>query len=664
MVTTTLHEAPEVRYSAVTAEIARLANSDVSADAFVKGLLEQTLAVLGAKAAGLWGFSSQGVLALAGEKNLAEIGVTRDPAQSRLNVRRLLDVTASQKSILHDAGGEFRGQTNGPPVLMAPVATTQRCVGVFEVFWDRPLASDEALDAQHFVETVCSSTVYFLAWREESFSTELIREFWDRFDQTTARLHGSLDLPLVAMTAVNEGRRLLNCDRLSLVIRHGSRTKVLAVSGQEEINPASNLVRSLAELAELGIAANRELGTGDDISIPAAIEKAVLEHVQVGGARLVRVVPLRPPQPADTSKKPAAVPRAFAALVFEQFTEAWLSPLAADRLARYATHVAGALHNAQTHHHIFLLALRQAIGRIGAKLAGRPLAKLALAGLVLAAAGTAAAYVQAPYRIEGKGKLMPAVQSSVFAPWDGEVTAVYVAGGQHVDAGQPLAQLHNDELQAQLLTVRNRAAEKRQQLEALQAEIGEANRRTMSPDDFVRLRGRLAQTRIELEDARERGDALDKQIELLTIRAPITGTVASFQVERTLLNRPVRRGELLIEVMDEEADWRLEVAIPEQRLGHLFAAQTALPDGRLPVEFALGTTPEETYHGEVELIASRTNTTPDQGAVIDVHIAVNAAEIKNCRIGAEAIAKIDCGRKSVAYVLFGDAVEFVQRKLW
>jgi hypothetical protein len=368
MISTTLHEVPEARYAQVAAEIARLANSDITADAFVKGLLEQTMAVLGARAAGLWGFSSQGVLALAGEKNLAEIGVTRDPAQSRLNVRRLLDVTVSRKTVLHDAGGEFRGQAIGAPVVMAPVATAQRCVGVFEVFWDRPLGSDEALDAQHFVETVCSSTAYFLAWREESYSTELIREFWDRFDQTTARLHGSLDLALVAMTAANEGRRLLNCDRLSLVIRNGSRTKVIAVSGQEQVNAASNLVRSLAELAALGIAANRELGTGDDISIPAGIEKAVLEHMQVGGARLVRVIPLRPPLPADASQ-PVAVPRAFAALVFEQFTEAWVSPLAADQLTRYASHVAGALHNAQTHHQIFLLPLRRAIGRIGAKMA-------------------------------------------------------------------------------------------------------------------------------------------------------------------------------------------------------------------------------------------------------------------------------------------------------
>lgn len=665
MTLATFHEPATERYAHAVTEIARLANSNISADAFVQALLERTVAALGAKAAGLWGISQQGVLALAGEINLADTGVTRDAGQSRINVRQLLDVAASGQAIVHDGGIGTRGLTTAS-VLMAPVSTKKRCVGVLEVFLNNPLSSEDWIDVRQFLEGICGSTAYFLAWREESHSTAMLSEFWDRFDQTTARLHGSLDLRLVAMTAVNEGRRLLNCDRLSLVIQRGARAEIIAVSGQERVNGASNLVRSLAELAALGIGANRELGTDEDFQgVPAAIEKAVLGHLQVGGARLVRVVPLRSPQTQIAAESnSAAAPRAFAALVFEQFTEAWLSPVAADRLKRYASHVAAAVHNTQAHQRVFLLPVRRAVGQIGARLAGRTLVKMAVAVLVVAGAGWGAACVNAPYRVEGKGKLMPAVQSSVFAPWDGEVTHVYVTGGQRVDAGQPLAQLHNDDLQTQLLAVRNRAAEKRQQLEALQAEIGEANRRTIAPDDLVRLRGRLAQTRIELNDSLERGDVLERQVEHLTIRAPIPGTVASFQVERTLLHRPVRRGEVLLEVMDEEADWRLEIALPEQRLGHLFSAQAGQPDCRLPAEFVLATTPEETCHGEVESIASRTNTTPDQGSVVNVHVAVKAAEIKHCRIGAEAIAKIDCGQKRLAYVLFGDAVEFVQRRLW
>jgi hypothetical protein len=50
--------------------------------------------------------------------------------------------------------------------------------------------------------------------------------------------------------------------------------------------------------------------------------------------------------------------------------------------------------------------------------------------------------------------------------------------------------------------------------------------------------------------------------------------------------------------------------------------------------------------------------------VVDVFVAADAAEIGPLRIGADAVARIDCGNRSLGYVLFGDAVEFIQRRLW
>ncbi|MBS0266781.1 MAG: HlyD family efflux transporter periplasmic adaptor subunit [Planctomycetes bacterium] len=667
MNSTLLPETAPDRLATVAAEIARLANSNISAEMFVKGLLDRIRPALSARSVALWGLSQQGAFALVGEQNLAETGVTRDPALSRANIRHLLDTATSGKITRQSEAPTGREGEPGAAVLFAPVSTRKRCVGVLQIFLAQDLSPVDWIDVESFLDEVCSSTAYFLNWREESYSMTMLSQFWDRFDQTTAQIHSSLDRQLVALRIANDGRRLLNCDRLSLVIQHGARTRVLAVSGQEQVNHSSNLVRSLAELGNLAIQANREIGTGTDLpGTPAAIEHQISEHLQLGGARLVRVVPLRAPAAErDTEEHPAAAPNAaFAALILEQFTEAWLAPTTIDRLYRYAVHAGAALHNAQTHQRVFLLPVRQALGAAWGHLAGRPLLKLAAAGITLLLAGVICASVPATYRIEARGKLMPAVQSSVFAPWDGVVTEVLVTGGQRVETGQVLARLHNDELQSQLLASRNRAAEKRQQLETLKAEIGETNRRAMAPDELVRLRGRLAQTRVELNDATERTEALEHQLEQLTIRAPITGTVASFQVEQSLLHRPVRRGDLLVEVMDEDAEWRLEVAVPEQRMGHLVAAQAQVPDGRLKTEFVLATTPEDTCHGEVAEVGTRANTSPDQGSVVLVHVAVDRDEIRHCRIGAEAISKIECGQKSLGYVLFGDAVEFVQRHVW
>jgi multidrug efflux pump subunit AcrA (membrane-fusion protein) len=637
-------------------------------DEFVRRTLETVVETLGARAAALWNLSSKGVLSLAGDVRLAETGVTRDPAVSRVNVSRLLEVTRHGEAAWFDPQPAQRIEAPAPVVLIAPVKSSQACLGALEIFIDESLSASPRAESLQFAAEVCGSIGWFLSWREESQSAPVNLDFWQRFERAACTLHESLDPQQVAMNAVHEGRRLLGCDRLSLVVQRGRRTIVLAVSGQERINHSSNLVRSVADVAAPAIQGNCEIGSlNDGGRLPPTIEKRVVAHLQTSGARLLKVLPLCVPQPAADSAEPRrrnTQARAFGALVVEYFSVDRLSPVTTERWNRFAGQTAVALANARSHERVFLLPLRRAVGRCGEWLTGRRLMKLLLG--LLFAAGTAAALVAVPatYRVEGTGRLMPAVQRNVFAPWDGEVTELLVAGGDRVVPGQPLLQLRNDELQTQLLASRNRLAEKQQQLEALQAEIDESPRRALRPDEAVRLRGRLAQVQIELEGAAERTAALEQQVEMLTVRAPIGGTIAGFQVEQLLLNRPVRRGEVLLEVMDEEGDWRLELTVPERRMGHLLNAARARPDARLPAEFVLATIPEKTFQGTVEQVSTRTDVLSDQGPVVDVFVAADAAEIGPLRIGAEAVARIDCGSRSLGYVLFGDAVEFIQRRLW
>jgi multidrug efflux pump subunit AcrA (membrane-fusion protein) len=655
------------RCARAAAEVAELANASIADDVFARSLLDKIVEALDARAAALWRLSPQGVLALAGETRLADTGVTRDAALSRLNIGRLLAVAGNGQSAVHE---DLPGRAGAAQaVLMASVSSRQRCLGVIEVFLNEGFPADERIDALMFVEEICGSVAWFFTWREEAASASGNLEFWERFDSTVSRLHQSLDSREIAMIAVNEGRRLLGCDRLSLVVQRGIEAAVVAVSGLERVNRTSNVVRALEELAAPAILSNRPLSSGADTTgLPPAVESLLLAYLRSGGPRIVKLIPLEEPSlPGDAPgaevgrSKPS---RAFAALVVEQFNQSWLSPLAGDRAARFSRHVACALHKATIHEQVFLLPWRRALGRCRAWLAAQPMARVILVALLLAGAILALTAVPARFRVEGKGRLMPCVQSRVFAPWDGEVTTVLVTGGDRVNAGQPLVQLRNDDLQSQLLTAQNRLAERQQQLDALQAEIGEANRRAPRADELVRLRGRLAQTQIEVQGAAERAGALERQLEQLTVRSSIAGTVTSFQLEQALMHRPVRRGEVLLEVMDEDDQWRLEIEVPEHRLGHVMSALRRQSEKRLPAEFVLATTPEETYRGEVNLLSTRTNVVPDEGPIVAVHVAVDAAQIRNRRIGAEAVAKIDCGARSLAYVLFGDAVEFVQRRLW
>ena len=63
-------------------------------------------------------------------------------------------------------------------------------------------------------------------------------------------VHASLDLVATASAIANEGRRLVECDRLSVAVLRGRRLKILAVSGLESLDRRANIVGRLEELAQ------------------------------------------------------------------------------------------------------------------------------------------------------------------------------------------------------------------------------------------------------------------------------------------------------------------------------------------------------------------------------------------------------------------------------
>jgi hypothetical protein len=84
----------------------------------------------------------------------------------------------------------------------------------------------------------------------------------------------------------------------------------------------------------------------------------------------------------------------------------------------------------------------------------------------------------------------------------------------------------------------------------------------------------------------------------------------------------------------------------------------------LPVEFIPATAAESTFSGTLDLIATRSAVSNEQTNIFPVHVSTDARQIPNLRIGAEVRAKIDCGQRSLGYVLFGDVIEFIRLRLW
>ena len=175
---------------------------------------------------------------------------------------------------------------------------------------------------------------------------------------------------------------------------------------------------------------------------------------------------------------------------------------------------------------------------------------------------------------------MPVIQREVFAPWDGLVTELMTEDGQRVESGQPLLKLRNDDLAAELVTVESQINEKRTLLASLYAQRDDLDRQG-NRDESMKAQGKAVETKVEIEGATRRWEILKDRCERLTVRAPIAGIVTTFLVEQLLINRPVRRGEVLMQVMDDHAQWHLELEIAEKRIGRILQRRSELLARRL-----------------------------------------------------------------------------------
>ena len=114
------------------------------------------------------------------------------------------------------------------------------------------------------------------------------QRLWNQLEGFTHQIHGSLDLKETAYAVVNDGKRLVGCDRFSVALKIAGRTMVEAVSGQEVVEQRSNLVRELTRLCKVVIRSGEDLVyTGNTDGCAPDIRDALEMYVDESGSKVV-----------------------------------------------------------------------------------------------------------------------------------------------------------------------------------------------------------------------------------------------------------------------------------------------------------------------------------------------------------------------------------------
>lgn len=656
----------------IAREIEEFAHSNVAPETFFREFLRRVVAGLGATAGAAWLIDESGRLAVKSEVNLADTGFYEEPEAILKNQRLLSDVlsTAEARIFTADADTDVHLPTDNL-IVVAALSIRKKPVGVIEIF-QRPNSPKQAHPGYlQFVEQMSGYASHYLAEHEKASKTDASLEVWEEVDQFVLQLHNSLDLTEVGATIVNDGRQLLNADRVSLAMQYGKKTVITAINGQDKVNKRANTVRLLSNLSNKVLSMRETfIYSGSVDAIPPQIEEPLADYLQESGTRMIMIVPLFEPEKmikndeeALGGRKSDAPKKLIGGLIVEQITDSQPRPQLESHAELLSGHIATGIANSRSYESIFLMPLWRFIGRCFAALRGKTLVKTLLIIAVLVAVGITLALVPYDYRVSCDGRLMPTIQREVFTNWEGEVVAIHVESGQRVKKGDLLVEIRNDELKAEVLGVKNELRGLALQLQATIANL-QAGSDKRPNKDIIELRGKSFQLQSEIFGLKKHLDILEGRLDKLNVKAPIGGVVTTFQIEQLLKDRPVQRGELLLEIMDATGPWQLELDVEEKRMGHILKAMDRKGDIDLPVEFILATSNELSYEGEVTEISTRANTSEESGSIVETYATFDKEKLPSLRIGAEVSAKIDCGQRSLFYVLFGDVVETCRRFFW
>ncbi len=567
------------------AEIAQLARSDIGPDQFYSEMLPRVISALAAVGGVVWAKQEQGPLALQYQVNLQESRLAEKGQEEQMRHGRLIQkVMSTGEGILvppNSGAGDSSDQAGNPTewlLVLGPLKTELEVVGVVEVF-QRPEAG-AAIQRGYlrFLTEVCSLASEFLNSRQlRHFSDR--QTLWTQLEEFTRLVHSSLNPRDTAYTIANEGRRLIECDRVSVAIRKGQKCLIEAVSGQDMVDKRSNTVRLLGKLATVVVASEEPMWySGDTTDMAPQVEEAVQEYVDESHTKMIAVLPLVRPEAAEKEKEnpddPDDSPEPIGALIVEQIEDSRVPQRMLSRVDVVAQHSSAAMANSLEHENVFLMPVWRTLGKSRWIVRGRNLPKAVLAAVAVLVLLVGMAVVPADFRLASKGTLEPVQRRDVFAGIDGVVSEVKVEHGDLVKSGDLLAVLRNYRLSEEVETLKGNIATTLEQMERLQRQL--TLNRQLPPEEYTRLSGELLEQKAKLESLRSQRRIYAEQEKELQVKSPADGTILTWDLQNRLLQRPVQRGQVLMRVADPSGPWQLELQMSEDRMGFIVRAQNEL----------------------------------------------------------------------------------------
>jgi len=656
-------------YPRLIAEVAQLVETAPSFGEFHAEFFQRVLRATGALGGAVWQRTADGSLAPGYQVEFDKLGL--EPGSSDWAAhQRILDVAAQRERALWVPPQHLAtaSKKNLPPnntpyaLLLTSIQVDKQVVGVLELFLEPEQGLAERRNLARFLTELSGfAAAYFYKnnWREMSSQKQL----WGQLETFVRKIHASLDVAEVSFVVAAEGRRLLECDQVSVGLRLGRKAHVQAISGAPAIDRRSRLVAAMGRLFEAVLSWGDKLvykGERDE-RLPPGVLAALDEYLKESNSRLLVVVPLK------DKDRPAQAASARAAWMAECFESTFSAAALESRMEVVSAHAGAALRNAVLHQRLPLRKLTGLLAHVQEGLSGHGAIKAWLGAAVIVAVVAVFTFVPASLRLEARGQLVPKNRQILFSPLTGKIVEVKAQNGDVVEKGQELLFIEDLETQLKVdqLGLKIHLAEKRLALlqEQLGKNLGAEERNNLTRERIQQdyeLRRALVERDILLQESRSPRKS--------PVLAPIAGKVVTFDTQESLLGKAVKPGDALLRLARVQGSWEIDLDIPEANIASIRDGLKKSATATLDVDFLLASQPQRTYKGTLKATGLGGETTvKDSRVVLPARVTIAdaelAAQLEKMPVGVEVRARVNCGAHALGYVWFHDLWEFVYERL-
>lgn len=648
-------------------EIARLAESNMSPPEFGQEFLQRILLALATNIGAIWLRTPQGNLTQQYQIGIADLHLD-DIEGAKASHDQILRSVIEQGKPLSMPPKSGPGLMEGAPapanltnliLLFAPIVIERQVQGILEVGLD-PNRNPNALRGfLQFMNDMCSYAGNY--FRNHQFRTVLSQQqVWTQLEAFSRQIHSTLSLREATFVLVNESRRLLAVDRVSVASRLGGNTQIEAVSGADVVEKRSSLIQTMKALCDAVLVWNdRLIYSGErDETLPPKVLDTLDKYLAESNSKMLIIAPLRDDR--EEKERPCR-----SALVIECFEPNLTAEALLARMDVLVKHASPAMYNVLEHHRVPFRWALLPIANIRDSLRGK---RGTWAMVITAAAAilvAALVLIPWPLRLFAKGNLVPKDRQIITAIIEGKLDPV-VRHGDQVTVGQELIRIDSKELRGKINELRSEY-ETAAKMKARAAQL--INTPGLTPDQQDQYRGMLIESEAKIKIAKESLEIYLRAAggEQFSIRSPIDGVITTFEVN-DLKGKTVKPGEKLLEIAKIDGAWEVQLNIPEMHVGKIREALAKSEKRQLNVRLWISTDPNTYYEGTLNEngMGGMVSHVSENEAVLKCRVEIGddlrkeIDRLKGIGMPVEVMvqAKVNCGNRSIGYVWFYQLWEF------